>query len=540
MTGLSASIGRVRGGAHLPTPHRGATVFSRSRTTPSATASQLTESRANIEAVTAVVRALADAATSEAAVRNALEVVRERFGWVYGSYWRIADDRALHFVQESGEAGEEFRRVTHTASFGEGVGLSGRAWRSRDLVFVADLGELTDCVRAPAAQRAGVRSGVCFPLTEEGVVTGTMDFFTTETLDPSPQRLDTLRSIGVLVSQAIERVAAAERHADASQDVEAVNRVIHEVTSAPSAQDALSRALEAIRTGFDWAYASYWAVDDRDHALHFVQESGDAGAEFRQVTRSASFREGVGLAGRAWRARDLVFVADLGELTDCVRAPAAQRAGVKSGVCLPILVDGVITGTMDFFATQTLELSDGRREALRNTAFLVGQALERHAASDRLRTAGEELVTSIQEVERNVLAATTVATDGQRLAHEANQEVAGLGESSAEIGQVVTVIQGIAAQTNLLALNATIEAARAGEAGKGFAVVAGEVKELAQETAAATTQVGDKVEKIQQQVAGVITSLAKIGGVVERINETQQTIGGVLTEQVAVTKAILR
>jgi putative methionine-R-sulfoxide reductase with GAF domain len=515
-------------------------VFSRSRTTPSATASQLTESRANIEAVTAVVRALADATTSEAAVRNALEVVRARFGWVYGSYWRIGDDRALRFVQESGEAGEEFRRVTHTASFGEGVGLSGRAWRSRDLVFVADLGELTDCVRAPAAQRAGVRSGVCFPLTEDGVVTGTMDFFTTETLDPSPQRLDTLRSIGVLVSQAIERVAAAERHADASQDVEAVNRVIHEVTSAPSAQDALSRALGAIRTGFDWAYASYWAVDDRDHALHFVQESGDAGAEFRQVTRSASFREGVGLAGRAWRARDLVFVADLGELTDCVRAPAAQRAGVKSGVCLPIVVDGVITGTMDFFATQTLELSDGRREALRNTAFLVGQALERHAASDRLRTAGEELVTSIQEVERNVLAATTVATDGQRLAHEANQEVAGLGESSAEIGQVVTVIQGIAAQTNLLALNATIEAARAGEAGKGFAVVAGEVKELAQETAAATTQVGDKVEKIQQQVAGVITSLAKIGGVVERINETQQTIGGVLTEQVAVTKAILR
>jgi methyl-accepting chemotaxis protein len=132
-----------------------------------------------------------------------------------------------------------------------------------------------------------------------------------------------------------------------------------------------------------------------------------------------------------------------------------------------------------------------------------------------------------------------VANDGQRLTREANSEVAGLGESSAEIGQVVTVIQGIAAQTNLLALNATIEAARAGEAGKGFAVVAGEVKELARETASATTQVGDKVQKIQQQVSGVITSLAKIGGVVERINETQQTIGGVLTEQVAVTRAIL-
>ncbi len=257
------------------------------------------------------------------------------------------------------------------------------------------------------------------------------------------------------------------------------------------------------------------------------------------MTLRASFAEGVGLSGRAWRARDLVFVPDIGEVTDCVRAPAAQRVGVKSGVCLPIVVSGQVVGTMDFFVTSSITLSDGRKEALRNTAFLLGQALERFTASERLERAGRELIESISEVERNVLAASSVATEGQRLTADANREVAGLGESSADIGKVVKVIRGIADQTNLLALNATIEAARAGEAGRGFAVVANEVKELAGETARATTDVDAKVSAIQQQVDGVVRALAEISTVVERINETQNVIGGVLTQQSAVTKAIL-
>ena len=334
--------------------------------------------------------------------------------------------------------------------------------------------------------------------------------------------------------------AVAEHVADeASANATAVIDVVQALAGATSSAEAVRVALDLVRERFGWAYGSYWRVDAESRALRFVQESGDAGDEFRRVTLAASFEEGVGLAGRAWRTRDLVFVPDLAQVTDCVRAPDARRAGVKSGVCLPILVGGQVVGTMDFFATTTLTLSPGREEALRNTAFLLAQALERFAAADRLITAGSQLLESITELERNVLSATTVVSDGKRMTAEANERVAGLGESSADIGKVVKVIRGIADQTNLLALNATIEAARAGEAGRGFAVVANEVKELAAETARATTDVDAKVTAIQEQVERVVTALGAISTVVESINETQSVISGVLTEQTAVTKAIL-
>jgi methyl-accepting chemotaxis protein len=221
-----------------------------------------------------------------------------------------------------------------------------------------------------------------------------------------------------------------------------------------------------------------------------------------------------------------------------VRRPAAQRAGVKSGVCFPVSAGGRVIGTMDFFVTETIELSASRADALRNVQQLVSQRLDvlRRAAADAQRS--RELLDTVDRLREAAAAAGEVADSAVAQASAMTGEVAALTEASASIGEVIRIISGIADQTNLLALNATIEAARAGELGRGFAVVASEVKDLARETAAATQQVSDQIAGIQASSEQVTAGIHATSEVIGRLDAVQTRITGVLEAQVRMARAI--
>ncbi len=121
-----------------------------------------------------------------------------------------------------------------------------------------------------------------------------------------------------------------------------------------------------------------------------------------------------------------------------------------------------------------------------------------------------------------------------------NQIVSGLADATQHIGAVVDLIKNVASQTNLLALNATIEAARAGEAGKGFAVVANEVKNLANQTAKATDEIGSQINAVRTATTDAIAAIGGIGQTIDRINESSSAVAAAVEQQSAATREIAR
>jgi methyl-accepting chemotaxis protein len=150
------------------------------------------------------------------------------------------------------------------------------------------------------------------------------------------------------------------------------------------------------------------------------------------------------------------------------------------------------------------------------------------------------LSASINDISQQAQHAAGIASRAVSQAQDTDGTVQGLAKSAGRIGEVVGLINTIAAQTNLLALNATIEAARAGDAGRGFAVVASEVKSLASQTAKATEDISEQIADIQKVAGEAIDAIKRIGGIIGEVNEVATAIAAAVQEQGAATQEISR
>lgn len=155
-----------------------------------------------------------------------------------------------------------------------------------------------------------------------------------------------------------------------------------------------------------------------------------------------------------------------------------------------------------------------------------------------MSAAAEQLSASISDISTQMQESQSITTKALRTSSEASKTIHTLSQMAQNVGDVVQIIEKIAAQTNLLALNATIEAARAGKYGKGFAIVASEVKNLATQTAQATGNISTLITNMQQATQQSVDSITKISLIMQKVSSNVTHSSSAIEQQSASTSEI--
>ncbi|GEK10699.1 methyl-accepting chemotaxis protein [Pseudoalteromonas peptidolytica] len=194
-----------------------------------------------------------------------------------------------------------------------------------------------------------------------------------------------------------------------------------------------------------------------------------------------------------------------------------------------------LTEVLGRIRTSANLVASGAEEISQGNADLSQRTEEQASSLEETASSMEEMTSTVRQNADNAKVANQLAeetcdkaTKGGEVVTRAVESMSEINSSSKKIADIIGVIDEIAFQTNLLALNAAVEAARAGEQGRGFAVVAGEVRNLAQRSAAAAKEIKDLIRD----------SVSKVEDGTLLVNESGETLKGIVESVKRVTNMI--
>ncbi|MDX3936500.1 methyl-accepting chemotaxis protein [Stenotrophomonas sp.] len=427
-----------------------------------------------------------------------------------------------------------------TGPLARAVGLATRMAKG-DLAHDVHLGgrdEITQLGNAMATVRQSVQGAITAPLDmarqhEAGALRHRMD----ETAFPGDfGRM--IRATNELVGSHV----AVEFHMVEVMQRYAIGDLSRDLDSYPGEKAVLTTTMATVK-------ASLMAINQQIETLASAARAGDFSVRGDEAAFQFQFRAMVAQLN-GMMASSQASIADLSQVLRAISTGdlTSRMDGQYEGVFAQMRDDANVTAVQLTGIVQQIqgaagsindaaqELAAGHNDLSRRTEQQAANLEEAAASMEELTSTVRQNAELANQADHEAHAAGAAVKATEQAIAQMAAVMSEIDQSSARIGEISSVIDGIAFQTNILALNAAVEAARAGENGRGFAVVATEVRTLAQRAGTAAKEIKDLIDESSSKVKTGLSVTVQSEAAIARLTQASARTNQLMSDIAAATK----